>query len=215
MKSLHDINPLRAGYIERRASLSGKRLLDVGCGGGLLSEAMAERGARVTGIDLGEAALAAAKAHLSVSGHAVEYRRASVEEMAGALPGSFEVVTCLELLEHVPDPASVVRACAALLAPGGDLFFATLNRNLKSLLFAIVGAEYVLRLLPMGTHDWRKFVRPEELTGWAEEAGLTLADISGMGYNPFTRVYALTGDSSVNYLIHFRKGRADAAAEGS
>lgn len=200
-KPLHDINPLRLDYIERRAGLAGKRVIDVGCGGGLLAEGMAARGAQVTGIDMGEAPLSVARLHLLESGLEVDYRQATAEAMAREAPAAFDIVTCLEMLEHVPDPASVIRACATLVKPGGQVFFSTINRNPKSYLFAIVGAEYLLQLLPRGTHDYRKFIRPAELARWAREAGLEVADITGMSYNPFTRVYSLGSDTDVNYLM--------------
>ncbi|WP_297527207.1 bifunctional 2-polyprenyl-6-hydroxyphenol methylase/3-demethylubiquinol 3-O-methyltransferase UbiG [Thiohalobacter sp.] len=200
-KPLHDINPLRLDYIEQRAGLAGKRVIDVGCGGGLLAEGMAARGAQVTGIDMGEAPLSVARLHLLESGLEVDYRQATAEAMAREAPAAFDVVTCLEMLEHVPDPASVVRACATLVKPGGQVFFSTINRNPKSYLFAIVGAEYVLKLLPRGTHDYRKFIRPAELARWARDTGLEVADITGMSYNPFTRVYSLGRDTDVNYLM--------------
>ncbi len=202
-KPLHDINPLRLDYIETHCGgLAGKAVLDVGCGGGILSESMAERGAEVTGIDMGEAPLAVAKLHKLESGVEVDYQRMTVEQLAAERPGHFDVVTCMEMLEHVPDPASAIAACARLVKPGGHVFFSTINRNPKSYLFAVVGAEYVLRLLPKGTHDYRKFIRPSELESWARHGGLTMRDLSGMTYNPFTRVYALGTDVSVNYLVH-------------
>jgi len=205
LKSLHDINPLRLGYIRERTRLRGVRVLDVGCGGGILSEALAAEGARVTGIDMGEAPLMAARRHMVLSGHAVDYRRTTVEALADAAPAAFDVVTCMELLEHVPRPASIVAACGRLVKPGGDVFFATINRNLKSFVFAIVGAEYVLRLLERGTHSFRMFVRPDELTQWAESAGLDVNEVNGLQYNPFSRRYFLNNNPGVNYLMHARR----------
>jgi 2-polyprenyl-6-hydroxyphenyl methylase/3-demethylubiquinone-9 3-methyltransferase len=204
-KPLHDINPLRVDYIERRAALAGKQVLDVGCGGGILSEAMARHGARVTGIDMGEAPLSVARLHQYESGVEVDYQRITAEQLAAAQPGSFDVVTCLEMLEHVPDPASVIHACAQLVKPGGQVFFSTLNRNPKSYLFAILGAEYLLRLLPKGTHDYRKFIRPSELDEWARQAGLELDDLTGMSYNPLSGEYRLGDDVDVNYLAAYTR----------
>lgn len=205
-KPLHEINPLRLDFIDARAGLAGKRVVDVGCGGGILAEAMAHRGAKVTGIDLGEAPLAVARLHAEESGVAVDYRCVSVETLAEEMPGEFDVVTCMEMLEHVPDPASVVRACAALAKPGGQLFFSTLNRNPKAYALAILGAEYVLRLLPRGTHDYAKFIRPAELAGWCRGADLEVQEQSGLVYNPLTRRYRLhPTDVSVNYLMHCRR----------
>lgn len=200
-KPLHDINPLRLSWIERSVGLAGKRVLDVGCGGGLLSEAMAARGAEVMGIDMSEKALAVAMLHLHESGLKVDYRQVPAETLAGEMPATFDVVTCLEMLEHVPDPASTVAACARLVKPGGQVFFSTINRNPKAWLFAIVGAEYVLRLLPRGTHEYAKFIRPAELARFCREAGLSVAEIIGMSYNPLTQTYALGNDTSVNYLL--------------
>jgi 2-polyprenyl-6-hydroxyphenyl methylase/3-demethylubiquinone-9 3-methyltransferase len=201
-KPLHEINPLRLDYIDSRAGLDGKTVLDVGCGGGILAESMAARGAKVTGIDMGEAPLEIARLHLLESGLQVDYRRIPVEELATEMPGQFDVVTCMEMLEHVPDPASVIAACAALVKPSGQVFFSTINRNPKSYLFAIVGAEYLLRMLPKGTHDFAKFIRPSELTRWSREAGLDTGDISGMTYNPLTGVYKLDPrDVDVNYMV--------------
>jgi len=204
-KPLHEINPLRLDYIDGIASLAGKRVLDVGCGGGILSESMAARGAEVTGIDMGEAPLQVARLHLLESGLEVNYERIPVERLAEERPQAFDVVTCMEMLEHVPDPASVVRSCAHLVKPNGQVFFATLNRNPKSFLFAIVGAEYLLRLLPKGTHDYAKFIRPSELDGWIREAGLTSLDITGLSYNPLNHTYKLGEDVDVNYMIHSQK----------
>lgn len=205
-KPLHDINPLRLDFIDARTGLAGRRVLDVGCGGGILAEAMAHRGADVTGIDLGEAPLGVARLHAEESGVAVAYRRVSVEELAEEAPGEFDAVTCLEMLEHVPSPASVVRACATLVRPGGQVFFSTLNRNPKAYALAVLGAEYVLRLLPRGTHDYAKFIRPAELAGWCREAGLAVREQSGLTYNPLTRRYRLAPDDvSVNYLMHCRR----------
>lgn len=201
-KPLHDINPLRLDHIDRIAGLSGKTVLDVGCGGGILSEAMAARGARVTGIDLADKPLKVAQLHLLESGHEVDYRKISAEELARSAPASFDIVTCMELLEHVPDPAETVRACATLAKPGGWVFFATLNRNPKSYLFAVIGAEYVLRLLPRGTHDYAKFIKPSELAGMCRHAGLSIAGVTGMTYNPLTRTYSLGRDTDVNYILH-------------
>ncbi len=204
-KALHDINGLRVGYINLRAPLAGRKVVDLGCGGGILSEAMASLGAEVTGIDAGEEPLAAARLHLQESGLRVDYRRAMAEPFAERAPESFDVVTCMELLEHVPDPQSVVAAGARLARPGGDVFFATLNRNLKSFLFAIIGAEMVLRLVQRGTHSYRRFVKPSELTAWSQRSGLGFQDLTGLHYNPFTRRYSLGGNTHVNYLMHFRK----------
>lgn len=204
-KPLHDINPLRLDYINRRAPLAGRRTIDVGCGGGLLSEGMAAMGAEVTGIDMGEAPLTVARLHQHESGLEVDYQRKTAEQMAAEHPGGFDTCTCLEMLEHVPDPASVIHACAALVKPGGDVFFSTINRNPKAYLFAILGAEYVLRMLPRGTHDYARFIRPSELERWARAADLQLHDLSGMTYNPLTAKYKLGRDVDVNYLAWFRK----------
>lgn len=202
-KPLHDINPLRLDFIDSRVGLAGKRVIDVGCGGGILSEAMAHRGATVTGIDMGEAPLAVARLHQQESGVQVVYRQASAEEMASEHAGEFDIVTCLEMLEHVPDPAAVVRACATLVKPGGQVFFSTINRNPKAYAFAILGAEYVLGLLPRGTHDYSKFIRPSELSSWCRATGLRVREQSGLSYNPLTRRYSLAPrDVSVNYLMH-------------
>jgi 2-polyprenyl-6-hydroxyphenyl methylase / 3-demethylubiquinone-9 3-methyltransferase len=201
-KPLHDINPLRLAWIERLAGgLTGKRIVDVGCGGGILAEAMAQRGGIVTGIDLSEKALGVARLHQLESGVDVDYRLVAAEALAQASPATFDVVTCLELLEHVPDPASTVAACAHLARPGGLVVFSTINRSPKSYLYAVIGAEYVLRLLPRGTHDWSRFLRPSELAGFARRAGLALGEITGMTYNPLTRAYRLEDDTSVNYLM--------------
>ena len=201
-KPLHDINPLRLNYIDSAVSLKGKTVLDVGCGGGILSESMAIIGAKVTGIDLGEKALKVAALHSLDSGVAVDYQLISVEELAEKQPASFDVVTCLEMLEHVPDPASVVVACAKLVKPGGQVFFSTINRNPKAYLFAVIGAEYILNMLPRGTHDYAKFINPSELAGWMRLAGLQLEHQIGMSYNPITQHYWLGSDVSVNYMMH-------------
>lgn len=200
-KPLHDINPLRLGWIDRCVSLAGKRVLDVGCGGGLLSEGMAGCGAHVTGIDLSENALGVARLHLLESGRSVDYRLIAAETLAAETPASFDAVTCLEMLEHVPAPASTIAACASLVKPGGQVFFSTINRNPKAYLFAVIGAEYILNMLPKGTHDYAKFLRPAELARFAREAGLDIAEIVGMSYNPLTQTYRLGDDSSVNYLM--------------
>ena len=204
-KPLHDINPLRLNYIDKQAGLAGKKVIDVGCGGGILAESMAARGAEVTGIDMGEAPLQVARLHGLESGVKVDYRQITVEAMATELPGQFDVVTCMEMLEHVPDPSSVIRACATLVKPGGMVFFSTLNRNPKSYLFAILGAEYILRLLPRGTHDFSRFIRPSELEDWTRQAELEMLDLTGMSYNPFTKQYRLGKDLDVNYLASCRK----------
>jgi len=204
-KPLHDINPLRLDHIDRLAGLAGKRVLDVGCGGGILAESMAVRGAQVTGIDLAEKPLKVAQLHLLETGRQVDYRLASVEDIAQSEPASFDVVTCMEMLEHVPDPAQTVRSCAAAAKPGARLFFSTINRNPKSYLFAIIGAEYLLQLLPKGTHDYAKFIRPSELAAYCRNAGLTVTGYTGMTYNPITKIYALGRDISVNYIVEARK----------
>ena len=205
-RPLHQINPLRLEWIDGLAHVSGKRVLDVGCGGGILSDAMARKGADVLGIDLASKALKVAQLHaLEANTPSVQYREIAAEALALELPGHFDMVTCMEMLEHVPDPASVVSACATLVKPGGWLFFSTLNRNPKSFLFAIVGAEYVLKLLPKGTHEYAKFIRPSELARACREAGLTLEGSRGMEYNPLTRRYWLSGNTSVNYMFACRK----------
>ena len=205
-KPLHDINPLRAGWIDEHAGVMGKSVVDVGCGGGLLCEALAHRGASVTGIDMGEAPLAVARLHQLESGVEVDYLQSTAESLAAERPGAFSVVTCLEMLEHVPDPSAVIQACADLCEPGGDVFFSTINRNPKSFLFAIVGAEYVLNMLPRGTHEYEKLIKPSELARWIREAGLQMQEMMGMTYNPLTKRYRLTPrDVSVNYLIRATK----------
>ena len=205
-KPLHDINPLRLNYIDEKASLVEKRVLDVGCGGGILSEAMALRGAHVTGIDMGKKALQAARSHGLEVGVVVDYHLTTVEKLAQEQPASFDVVTCLEMLEHVPDPASIVHACFRLLKPGGYVFFSTINRTAKSWLFAIIGAEYILKLLPKGTHQHNKFIMPHELCQWMREVGLHYYEVMGMTYNPLTRIYKLNKmDVQVNYLLYGQK----------
>ena len=204
-KPLHDINPLRLDWIDRACKLQGKRVVDIGCGGGILAESMADRGAEVTGIDLSEKALGVARLHLLETGGKVDYRNIAAEHYAAEQPASHDVVTCLEMLEHVPDPASTIRACAALVKPGGDVFFSTISRNPKAYLLAIVGAEYVLNMLPRGTHDYAKFIRPSELARMVREAGLDISEIIGMSYNPLSRQYSLGQDTSVNYLLHARR----------
>ena len=208
-RPLHEMNPARQAWIEQRAGggLSGKKVLDVGCGGGILAEAMADAGAEVTGIDLSEKALGVARLHLLESGRKVEYRQIAAEELAAEMAGAFDVVTCMEMLEHVPDPGSIVAACAALVKPGGHVFFSTLNRNPKSYALAVVGAEYVLGLLPKGTHDYERFIKPSELSRWAKNAGLEPEELVGMSYNPFTRKCSLRANTDVNYLLHTIKQR--------
>ena len=208
-KPLHRINPLRLDWIARRAPLQGLKALDVGCGGGILSESMAQRGAEVLGIDLSVKPLKVARLHameLGVAG--LEYREVAVEALAAERPASFDVVTCMEMLEHVPDPSSVVASCAALVKPGGHVFFSTLNRNTKAFLFAIVGAEHVLKLLPKGTHEYAKFIRPSELSSFARAAGLEVLELAGLEYNPLTQRYWLSDDTSVNYLVACRRPAA-------
>ena len=205
-RPLHQINPLRLGWIEGIARITGKQVLDIGCGGGILSDAMARKGAKVTGIDLSVKALRVAELHALEAGtRDVEYREISAEALALQEPASFDVVTCMEMLEHVPDPSSIVRACAELVRPGGWVFFSTLNRNPKSFLFAILGAEYVLQLLPKGTHEYAKFIKPSELAGYGRAVGLELTDTRGMEYNPLSRRYWLSHNTSVNYLFAMRK----------
>jgi 2-polyprenyl-6-hydroxyphenyl methylase/3-demethylubiquinone-9 3-methyltransferase len=205
-KPLHDINPLRANWIDKLAPVAEQKVLDVGCGGGILCEAMAQRGAEVTGIDMGEAPLAVGKLHKFESGVEVDYQKSTAEDFAQSHPEQFDIVTCLEMLEHVPDPGSVVRACAAMTKPGGTLFFSTINRNPKAYLLAIIGVEYVLRMLPKGTHEYGKFIRPAELGQWIREAGLELDQMTGLTYNPITKTYRLTEtDVDVNYMICARK----------
>jgi len=205
-RPLHQINPLRLDWIDGHARLQGKRVVDIGCGGGILSDSMARRGANVLGIDLASKSLKVAELHALEAGtQDVDYREVAAETLAAEQPGAFGVVTCMEMLEHVPQPASIVNACAALVAPGGWVFFSTINRNAKAFAFAIVGAEHVLKLLPKGTHEYAKFIRPSELAQWCRDAGLELVDTRGMEYNPITQVYRLSNDTSVNYLIACRK----------
>lgn len=204
-KPLHEINPLRLNWIDKTVGLAGKTVLDVGCGGGILSESMAERGANVTGIDLGEKALKVAQLHSLESGVKVNYQCVAVEALAAQMPEQFDVVTCMEMLEHVPDPSSVVKACASLVKPGGHVFFSTINRNPKAYLFAVIGAEYVLNLLPKGTHDYEKFIQPSELAAWVRASGLNVSSMKGLAYNPITSIYKLNDDVSVNYMMHTTK----------
>ncbi|QAX82023.1 bifunctional 2-polyprenyl-6-hydroxyphenol methylase/3-demethylubiquinol 3-O-methyltransferase UbiG [Candidatus Pseudomonas adelgestsugas] len=200
-KLLHDINPLRVNWIDERVNLAGKRVLDVGCGGGILSEAMAQRGATVTGIDMGKAPLAVAKLHQLESRVSIEYYQITAEAMAEEMHEQFDVVTCFEMLEHVPNPSSVISACFRMIKPGGQVFFSTINRNLKAYLFAIIGAEYIMQLLPRGTHNFKKFIRPSELSAWSRQAGLIVKDIIGLTYNPLTKHYKLANDVGVNYML--------------
>lgn len=200
-RPLHEINPLRLEWINARASLAGKTVVDIGCGGGILAESMARKGANVTGIDLSEKALKVADLHSLESGVQVRYEMISAEELADREPARYDLVTCMEMLEHVPDPAAVVKACAALVKPGGHVFFSTINRNPKAYLFAVIGAEYLLRMLPKGTHDYAKFITPAELAQFARNSGLEVDSLKGMGYNPLTKVYSLNQDTDVNYLV--------------
>ncbi len=205
-KPLHDINPIRANFIDQRSPVAKKKLIDVGCGGGILAESLALRGADVTGIDMGEAPLSVARLHALETGVSLNYEQITAEDKAAQMPGEFDVVTCMEMLEHVPDPSSVVAACAHMVKDGGDVYFSTINRNPKSYAFAILGAEYILKLLPKGTHEYSKFIRPSELAQWLRAAGLELQEITGMTYNPLTKHYKLdASDVSVNYLIHAKK----------
>ena len=204
-KPLHDLNPLRLNYIKQRAGLRSKTVLDVGCGGGILSESMANEGADVTAIDMAEGPLAIAASHAKKSGVDITYRRATVEQLSNEQAGAFDIVTCMEMLEHVPSPSSVIRACARLTKPGGDVFFSTINRNPKAFLLAIVGAEYVLNLLPKGTHEYARFIKPSELDTWAGETDLNLSNLTGIHYNPLTQRYSIGGNVDVNYLIHFQR----------
>ncbi len=204
-KPLHDLNPVRLNYINERTPLAGKKILDVGCGGGILREGLAFRGADVTGIDMGQAPLDIARAHAEPQNLKIDYRQIPVEQLAADMPGAFDIVTCMEMLEHVPDPASVVQACATLVKPGGHVFFSTLNRNPKAYLLAIVGAEYVLNMLPRGTHDYLKFIKPSELASWARAASLQVKDVSGLTVNPFSNTYRISKDADVNYFIHTQK----------
>lgn len=210
-RPLHEINPLRLEWINAIVGLRGKKVLDVGCGGGILSEAMARKGADVTGIDLGEKGLKVAELHSLESGVPVHYRHVSAEALAAEAPATFDVVTCMEMLEHVPDPAAVVQACATLVKPGGHVFFSTINRNPKAYLFAIIGAEYVLRLLPKGTHDYAKFITPAELAQHMRNAGLESVAIKGLTYNPITKVYSLNRDTTVNYMVAASRHLPDAS----
>ncbi len=204
-RPLHEINPLRLDWIRQHADLAGAKVVDIGCGGGILAESMAAANATVTGIDMAEAPLAVAKLHLHESNVDVDYRQATAEELAASEAGSFDIVTCLEMLEHVPDPAGVIQSCAELVKPGGHVFFSTINRNPKSFAFAIVGAEYLLKLLPAGTHEYEKFIRPSELEAWARQAGLSHKDSIGIHYNPITKTYSLGENLDVNYLMYFQR----------
>ena len=205
-KPLHDINPLRLGYIDAQCGgISGKQILDVGCGGGILAESLALRGATVTGIDMAPAPLEVARLHLLESGARVDYRQIPAEALASEQPGQWDIVTCMELLEHVPEPAALIEACAELVTPGGQVFLSTINRNPKAYLQAIVGAEYLLQMLPRGTHDYARFIRPAEMGRWLRQAGLELLDMTGLSYNPLTRRYSLGRDLDVNYMLHARR----------
>ena len=204
-KPLHEINPLRLGYIADRVKLVDAKVIDVGCGGGILSEALANSGAIVTGIDMGEMPLDIAKLHAMEAGIELHYEQSTAEAMAAAHPAEYDAVTCMEMLEHVPDPISIVQSCANLVKPGGDVFLSTLNRHPKAYLYAILGAEYVLNMLPKGTHDYQRFIKPSELSRWCRQAGLEVKDITGLNYNPITRQYSLGRDVKVNYLVHCRR----------
>ncbi|EGL56177.1 2-polyprenyl-3-methyl-5-hydroxy-6-metoxy-1,4-benzoquinol methylase [Methylophaga aminisulfidivorans MP] len=204
-KPLHDLNPIRLAYIAERTSLKDANVIDVGCGGGILSEALAKSGAHVTGIDMGEMPLNIAKLHALEEGLTIHYQHITAEEMAAQNKEQYDAVNCLEMLEHVPDPASIISACAGLVKPGGDVFFSTLNRHPKAYLLAVLGAEYIMKMLPKGTHDYKRFIRPAELSAWCRQAGLKVKDVTGMNYNPLTRQFSLGNDVKVNYLIHCKK----------
>lgn len=204
-KALHEMNPLRLNFINTGSPLEGNKVCDVGCGGGILSESMARCGAIVTGTDMGKAPLSVARLHAMESELEIDYRQITAEELAREQPASFDVISCMEMLEHVPDPTSIINACFTLLKPGGSVYFSTINRNPKSYLFAIVGAEYVMRMLPKGTHDYEKFIRPSELDTWARSAGLELVSLKGVSYNPFTGLFRLSRDVDVNYMVHYRR----------
>ncbi|KKL45411.1 hypothetical protein LCGC14_2355930, partial [marine sediment metagenome] len=204
-KPLHDLNPVRMAFIAEHCQLRQAKVIDIGCGGGILSEALAKQEATVTGVDMGEMPLNIAKLHALEAGLKIKYTQATAEEMASSEPESYDVVTCLEMLEHVPDPASIIQACADLVKPGGHLFFSTLNRHPKAYLLAVVGAEYVMNMLPKGTHDYKRFIRPAELATWCRQAGLKVSHMTGMNYNPITRQFSLGKDVKVNYLIHCQK----------
>ena len=204
-KPLHDINPLRLNFINTASPLSGKRVLDVGCGGGILCESMAACGADVTGTDMGKAPLSVARLHAMENELDIDYQQITVEDLAVSQAESFDIVTCMEMLEHVPDPSSVINACTQLVKPGGSIYFSTINRNPKSFLFAIIGAEYLLKMLPAGTHDYSKFIRPSELDSWCREAGLDVLGIQGITYNPLTGMYRTSRDVDVNYMVHYIK----------
>jgi 2-polyprenyl-6-hydroxyphenyl methylase/3-demethylubiquinone-9 3-methyltransferase len=204
-KPLHDMNPVRHNFINRGTTLKGLNVCDIGCGGGILSESMANSGAIVTGIDMGKGPLAVARLHAMENELEIDYQHITAEEMADKHTGSFDVVTCMELLEHVPDPGSVIDACFKLLKPGGSVYFSTINRNPKAYLFAIIGAEYVMKMLPPGTHDYARFIKPSELDQWARTSGFQLRDIKGVSYNPFTGLFSESGDVDVNYMVHYKK----------
>ena len=204
-KPLHDLNPIRLGYIEQRCQLKGKQVIDVGCGGGILSEALAKHAALVTGIDMGKMPLDIAKLHALEAGLTIDYQQITAEGKAAQSVEQFDVVTCMEMLEHVPDPVSVIQACADLAKPGGDLFFSTLNRHPKAYLLAVLGAEYIMKMLPKGTHDYKRFIRPSEMAAWCRQAGLQVQNITGMSYNPISKTFKLSNDVKVNYLMHCRK----------
>lgn len=204
-KPLHEINPLRLGYIEQRCELKDKHVIDVGCGGGILSEALAKKQAHVTGIDMGEMPLNIAKLHALEAKLSIDYQQITAEQKAEKSAGKYDVVTCMEMLEHVPDPVSVIRACADLVKPDGHLFFSTLNRHPKAYLFAVLGAEYIMNILPKGTHDYQRFIKPSEMASWCRQAGLEVCDITGLSYNPINKTYKLGDDIKVNYLMHCRK----------
>jgi 2-polyprenyl-6-hydroxyphenyl methylase/3-demethylubiquinone-9 3-methyltransferase len=204
-KPLHEINPLRLDYIKTKCSLNNKQVIDVGCGGGILSEALAKNDATVTGIDMGEMPLNVARLHSLEAGLSIDYQQITAEQKAQQSANEFDIVTCMEMLEHVPDPLSVIRACAQLVKPGGDVFFSTLNRHPKAYLYAVVGAEYLLKMLPKGTHDYKRFIRPSEMARWCRQAGLEVSHITGLSYNPLTKNYSLGDDVKVNYLMHCRK----------